>query len=61
MNKVKLTAAFTSFLTVLAALPYELGEAAMLIPPAWKAPVALSAAIATIILRSFTASGELKK
>ena len=61
MNKVKLASAFTSFLTVIAALPYELGEAAMLIPPAWKAPVALASAIATIILRSFTASGELKK
>ena len=61
MNKVKIASAFTSFLTVLAALPYELGEAATLIPPHWKAPIALCAAIATVILRTFTASGEPKK
>ena len=61
MNKVKLASAITSFLTVLAALPYELGDAATLIPASWKAPVALLSAIATVILRSFTATGEIKK
>lgn len=56
MNTPRLIAAFTSFLTVLAALPYELGEAAMLIPPKWKATVAITAALATVILRAFNAT-----
>lgn len=40
-----------SLLTILAALPYELGEIATIIPPAWKAKVAMISAAATLILR----------
>ena len=53
-------AAFTSFLTVLAALPYELGELATVFPPSWKAPIALTGAIATLILRA-VGNGAPKK
>lgn len=43
--------AFTSFLTLLAALPYELGDLAAVIPPKWKAKVALAGMVATFLLR----------
>lgn len=40
-----------SLLTVLAALPLELGEIATIIPPEWKAKVVVASAAATLILR----------
>lgn len=58
MNKLKLASALTSFLTIVAALPYELGDAATLIHPSWKAPVALASALATVILRTISAGGN---
>lgn len=49
--KTNIAAAFTSLLTVLAIVPYELGAIATIIPPAWKAPIAIAAALSTAILR----------
>ena len=37
-------------LTVLAALPYQLGEVATVIPPAWKPVIALVGVIASTVL-----------
>lgn len=51
MNKTRLTADITSGLTILAALPYELGEAATMIPPHWKQRVVVVGLIATVALR----------
>lgn len=47
----KLGVAVFSFLTFLAALPYELGEVATIIPPEWKARLAVTSAIAALLLR----------
>ena len=44
------TAIFT-LLTVLAALPYELGDIATIFPPQWKAKIAIAGAIAALILK----------
>ena len=44
-------AALTSALTVIAALPYQLGDVATLIAPEWKAKVAVAGLVATTILR----------
>ena len=44
-------AALTASLTVVAGLPYELGEVATILPPTWKAKVTVYSAIATFILR----------
>lgn len=41
----------TAFLTILAALPYELGEAAVILPPQLKPWVAGIGVFATLILR----------
>lgn len=43
--------ALFGFLTIMAALPYELGNVALLIPPEYKAKVVLLGSIATVILR----------
>ncbi len=54
MTNFKLTGIFadiTAFLTILAALPYELGPVADIIPPTWKTYVASTGAIATLVLR----------
>lgn len=44
-----------SILTMLAALPYQLGEVATFIPPAWKSKVFVGAAVAAFILRMWNA------
>lgn len=44
-------AAIFSLLTIIAALPYELGSVATIIPPEWKAKLAIVAAIAATILK----------
>lgn len=44
-------ATLTSLLTMLAALPYQLGDLATIIPPDWKAKVFVVGAIATVVLR----------
>jgi hypothetical protein len=41
----------TSALTVIAALPYQLGDLATLVPPEWKARVVVLGLAATTILR----------
>lgn len=54
MNRINwktFSASLTAFLTVLAALPYELGDVATIIPAEWKAHVAIAAAFATMVLR----------
>lgn len=43
--------AIAHFLTVLAALPYTLGEAATYIAPEWKATIAITGLIAGTILK----------
>ena len=61
MNNWKTTlsgigAALTSALTAIAALPYQLGDVATIIPPAWKTRVVVAGLIATVILKSINAS-----
>ena len=48
---LKISAVLTSALAALAALPYELGQAAIVIPPTWKQPLAIIGIAATVILR----------
>ena len=38
-------------LTVLAALPYQLGDVATIVPPAWKSKIVTAGIVATFILR----------
>ena len=49
--KTQAAAALTSLLILLALAPYELGAVSTVIPPDWKAPIAITAALATAILR----------
>jgi len=61
MNNWKTTlsgigAALTSALTAIAALPYQLGDVATIIPPAWKARVVVAGIIATVIFKTINAS-----
>lgn len=44
-------AALSSFLAIAAALPYELGDVATIIPPEWKARVAVAGAVAACLQR----------
>ena len=44
-------ATLTSSLTILAALPYQLGDLATIIPPEWKSKVVIAGLVATTILR----------
>jgi len=44
-------AATTSFLAGLAALPYQLGDIATIIPPEWKSKLFLVCSIAALLLR----------
>ncbi len=44
-------ATLTSALTILAALPYQLGDLATIIPPEWKPKVVAAGLIATTVLR----------
>jgi hypothetical protein len=60
MNNWKTTisgigAALTSALTTIAALPYQLGDGATIIPPAWKARVVIAGIISTVILKAINA------
>jgi len=43
--------ALMSLLTVVAALPYSMGEVADILPPEWKPRVAIGAAVAAAILK----------
>jgi Signal peptidase, peptidase S26 len=56
INWKQLAAAFTSVLTLSAALPYSLGELAIIIPPKFKGWVALAGLVATTILRTLNAA-----
>lgn len=47
--------ALFSVLTLLAALPYQLGDLATVIPPEWKSKVVVVGLIATTILRTLNA------
>jgi len=60
MNTVTLSrigAAITSALTTLAALPYQLGDVATIIPVEWKTRIVVIGLIATVILRAIAAPG----
>lgn len=48
---LKIAAAITSALTILAALPYELENLGSIIPPAWKEKIVLCGLLATVALR----------
>lgn len=61
INWRSLGAAVTSALTILAALPYELGKVATVIPSEWKPWVATIGVIATVILRSLNATRKQTK
>ena len=54
-------AAIFGVLTIVAALPYELGEVALIFPPEWKAKIVLWGAIATLILRVWNAVAQKSK
>ena len=61
MNNWKTTlsgigAALTSALVAIAALPYQLGDVATIIPPEWKARVVVAGLVATVILRTINAA-----
>tara|TARA_R110000868_G_scaffold68692_1_gene203107 strand:- start:508 stop:774 length:267 start_codon:yes stop_codon:yes gene_type:complete len=48
-------AAFMGLLAFLASLSYQLGDIATIIPPDWKAGIAMTSAVAAFILRSLNA------
>lgn len=50
-NTVDIISAVVAMLTVLAALPYELGDVATLIPASWKGYVATIGVFSTLALR----------
>ena len=50
--------ALTSAITVLAALPYQLGDVANIIPPAWKAKVVVGGIISSFILRVINGANQ---
>lgn len=49
-------ASITSMLTMLAALPYSLGEIATIIPPNWKSKIVVAGVVATLALRFWNAA-----
>ena len=64
MNTVILSrigAAITSALTTLAALPYQLGDVATIIPVEWKNRVVIAGLISTVILRTIASPGNQPK
>lgn len=63
MNNWKTTisgilAALTSALTVIAGLPYQLGDIATIIPAVWKTRVVVAGLIATVILRAINSTAQ---
>ncbi len=56
INWKAIGAALASTLTILAALPYQLGELATIVPPAWKPTIVALGLVATIILRVWNAA-----
>lgn len=48
-------------LTVLAALPYDLGGVALLIPPEWKAKVVVAGTVAAFVLRVWNSISQKDK
>lgn len=56
MNWTKLSAALASFVTVLAMMPYELGQIATVFPPAWKPYLTVIGALATVFLRLYNSN-----
>lgn len=52
INWRSIGAAVFSALTILAALPYQLGELATIIPVNWKPTIVAIGLVATVILRS---------
>ena len=55
INWRALAAALTSALTILAVIPYQLGDLGTIIPPKWKATLVIVGLVATILLRSINA------
>jgi hypothetical protein len=54
-------AALFGLLTILAALPYEMGDLANLFPPAWKAKIAATAAVAAALLKVWNSVAQKSK
>lgn len=50
-----ISSAIVATLTMLAALPYSLGEIATVFPPEWKPYIVVAGLVATLILRSLNA------
>lgn len=61
-----IAAAITTGLTILAALPYSLGDAAEIISPEWKAKIVVAGLVASTILKIWNSvatagTGEVKR
>lgn len=54
-------AALFGLLTMIAALPYDMGALADIFPPAWKAKIAIAAALATLGLKWWNAIAQKDK
>jgi hypothetical protein len=54
-------AAIFGLLTMVAALPYEMGDVANIFPPEWKAKIATASAIATLVLKWWNATAQKDK
>jgi len=55
INWRSLGAALFSALTILAALPYQLGDLSTIVPTNWKPTIVAVGLVATVILRSLNA------
>lgn len=56
VNWKQIGAGIASALTILAALPYQLGDLATIIPPSWKPTIVALGLIATVALRVWNAA-----
>jgi di/tricarboxylate transporter len=56
VNWKAIASTLVSALTILAALPYQLGELSTIIPPNWKPTIVAAGLIATIALRVWNAA-----
>jgi hypothetical protein len=56
MNWSKLAATLLSFIGAIAAMPYELGQVALLFPPAYKPWFAFGGFLAAAIIRSINSN-----
>lgn len=55
INWNRISEAIVASLTLLAALPYTLGDVATIIPPTWKPKIVVAGVVATLALRFYHA------